>query len=134
MLDIFFDGDFQILAQNDQFGRLVQALIVPVGMLFSQDVADAVVFTQPNGRHDVEAWQDAEERVAQSDALFLWNVRWVRHLDTGRVFEQRRELLAVDNAHLHLSVAEAAQSVLCSHVQAVNVRHVHLFKSNELEI
>lgn len=45
VLDVLLDGDLQILGQDDQFGRLVQSLVVPSRMLRPEDVADAVVLS-----------------------------------------------------------------------------------------
>ena len=66
VLDVLLDGNFQILGQHDQFGRLVQSFIVPSRMLCPKDVADAVVLPQPDGGHDEQTRLHAEQRVSES--------------------------------------------------------------------
>ena len=65
MLDVIFDGDLQVLSEDDQFGRLIEALIAPLRVLPGQDVADAVVLADPYCFHDEQAGHHAEERVPQ---------------------------------------------------------------------
>lgn len=125
MLHVLLDGDFQILGQDDQLGRLVEPLVVPVRMLHAQDVANAVVFPQPNGGHDEQSGLHAKQGVPQGHSLFLRRVGRVDHVHAGSVAQQRRELLAVvRRPHLHFALTERTQRVLRGFVQAVNVRHV----------
>ena len=125
VLDVLFDGDFEILAQDDELGRLVEPLVVPVRMLRPEHVADPIVLPQPNGRHDVQSGLDGEERVAQGDPLVFRHVRRIDHVD-GRtdVAEQRRKFFAVHQADLHFALAEGSEGVLRGLVQSVNVRHI----------
>ena len=152
VLDVLLDGNFQILGQHDQFGRLVQSFIVPSRMLCPKDVADAVVLPQPDGGHDEQTRLHAEQRVSESHLhnrliinskfkihlnrflkifylFFFRRVRWIYHANFRRIAKQRRKLLSVDNTDLHLALAERAESILSRFVDSVNVRNVDTVSS-----
>ena len=48
MLDVFFNSNLQVLSKNNQFGSMIEAVIIPSRVFRDQDVADSIVLSQPN--------------------------------------------------------------------------------------
>ena len=77
-----------IHTRDDQFCSLVQTFVIPVGVLVFENITDAVMFSQPNGRENEESWQKGKERMSKSELVVFsdGDVRRVVHRDTFHIF------------------------------------------------
>lgn len=81
-----------VLTYDDEPGGLEELLIPPGGVLGLQDVTDAVVFSQPQGGVQGEAWQQPKHLLPNGHALPLWNPSRVAHIHRRLCYRWRVHL------------------------------------------
>lgn len=68
-----------MLTYKDEASGLEELLVIPGGVLLFQQVAHAVVLTQPDRGDDHQPWEQPKHLLAHSHLILERDARWVAH-------------------------------------------------------